>query len=147
MQEPKFTFVNIVDGKEKLEEVKLENWIWAVTYKDGNELHQFDNQRTFHRLAEIDQSKVAVWTLYQPKGKGDGHITFVLPLDKEVALIHKYRNYVFNSGQKNEKKVRIYIFGYKVKGQVPHYNFIMPDNRIVQSFGDQNPKLSSDAIK
>lgn len=126
------------EGKE--EEVKLERWIWGVIYKDGTELKQFDDQGVFHQIAEIKQSEVRVWVLFKPEGKG--RIDFLVPDDKEVALIHKYKNYVFNVGHDDEKKSKVYCFGYKVKGQAPHYNFVLPNDVIIQSFGEQDPNIS-----
>ncbi len=124
------------------EEVELEKWMWGVVYKDGTELHQFDNDGIFHRIGEVDQSKVTMFTLYQPETANDGRIDIIIPEDKEVALIHKYRNVVFNAGTPEEHRKRIYIFGYKVKGGLPHYNFVMPNGTIIQSYGDQQPQLS-----
>ncbi len=130
------------DGTIKKEEIQLEDWIWGVVYKDGSELHQFQNDGKFNQIVSIDQAKVKMWTLYQPKGKGSGRIDIFIPEDKEVALIHKYRHYVFNANTQYEKKYKIYIFGYKIKGQQPHYNFILPNGTIIQTVGEQNPQLS-----
>ena len=146
MDTKKWYFTNPDTGNR--EEVELENWIWGAVYTDGTELHQFDDNGVFHRIGEIDQSKVSMFVLYQPEGKGDGRIDFIVPKDedgnlKEVALIHKYRNIVFQAGTAEETRRRIYIFGYKVKGQSPHYNFVMPNGTIVQSNGDQQPQLAA----
>lgn len=134
----KWTFT---DEEGVKHEVSLEKWIWGVVYKDGTELHQFDDNGVFHQIQEINQSEVAMWTLYEPKG--NGRIDFVLPEEKEVALIHKYRNFIFNAASDTERRARVYVFGYKVKGGLPHYNFVMPNGTIIQSYGDQTPKLST----
>lgn len=149
----KWTYKNPDTGKD--ENVVLENWIWGALYEDGTEFHQFTNDGIFHRIGEIDQSKVKMWTLYQPEGKGDGRIDFIMPREdvpedapkgtvgalKECALIHKYRNIVFNAGTPQEVRHRIIIFGFKIKGQKSFYNFILPNGNIVQSV-DENPKIS-----
>ena len=140
MDNQKWTCTNPDTGEK--EEVALEKWIWGVVYKDGTELHQFADGGVFNRIGTIDQSKVAMFTLYNPEGHGDGRIDILIPADKEVALIHKYRNVVFNAGSPEETRRRIYIFGYKVKGGLPHYNFVMPNGTIVQSYGEQQPKLA-----
>ena len=144
MDTNKWTYTNPDTGKT--EEVELENWIWGAVYKDGTELHQFDDNGNFHRIAELDQKQVVMWVLYQPKGKGDGRIDFVVPKEedgelKEVALIHKYRNIVFNAGTPEEKRERVIIFGFKLKGQKSFYNFVLPNGNIVQST-DENPQIS-----
>ena len=126
------------------EEVALERWVWAVLYKDGTELHQFDDNGVFHQFKEIDVENVRLWVLYQPLG--NGRIDFVVPEGKEVSLIHKYRNFIFAAGSPNETRQRAYMFGYKVKGGQPHYNFVMPDDRIVQSYGEDQPKLTEMGI-
>ena len=142
MENKKWTFKN--PDTKKIEEVILENWIWGAVYEDGTEFHQFDDNGNFHRIGEIEQSKVVMWVLYQPKG--DGRIDFVVPREedgklKEVALIHKYRNIVLEAGTPRETRHRIYIFGYKLKGQKSFYNYVMPSGTIVQSTED-NPALS-----
>ena len=139
MDNQKWTFTN--PDTDELEEVMLEKWAWGVVYKDGTEFHQFDNDFNFHRIGEIDQSQVKMFTLYQPKG--EGRIDIFIPEDKEVSLIHKYRNIVFNAGTSEETRKRVYIFGYKVKGGQPHYNFVMPNGTIVQSYGEQQPQLAA----
>lgn len=125
------------------EEVALENWIWAVQYEDGSELHQFDDQGRFHQIREIEQARARLWVLYQPQGKGDGRIDIVIPQGKEVDLIHKYRNIVFEAATPGEYRERVYVFGYKVKGCLPHYNFILPSGLIIQSYGEDHPKLGT----
>lgn len=136
----KWTYQNKETGAT--EEVELERWMWGVLYKDGTELHQFDNAGIFHRIAEVDQSKVALWCLYQPGADKRGRIDFVVPEGKEVALIHKYRHFILNAGTKEETRKKVYIFGYKVKGGLPHLNFVLPDDRIVQSYGETEPILT-----
>lgn len=126
------------DGKT--EEVELERWIWAVLYKDGTELHQFDDSGVFHQIGEVDQSQAKLWVLYQPNG--DGRIDFVIPENTEVALIHKYRHFIFNAATPREYRRKAYVFGYKVKGGLAHLNFVLPDDRIVQSYGEEQPKLT-----
>lgn len=136
MDTKKWNFTNPNTGEN--EEVALEKWIWGAVYEDGTELHQFDDNGIFHRIGEVDQSKVNMWVLYQPKG--DGRIDFIIPQEKdgklkECSLIHKYRNTVFNAGTPEEIRKRVYIFGYKIKGCLPHYNFILPNDKIIQTYG------------
>lgn len=149
MDTKKWNFTNPDTGE--LEQVPLERWIWGAVYEDGTEMHQFDDNGVFHRIAEIDQSKVVMWVLYQPQGMGDGRIDFIVPTEedgtrKECALIHKYRNIIFAANTPEERRERIYIFGFKLKGQKSFYNYVMPNGTIVQST-DENPKLSHLAQK
>ena len=113
--------------------VDLERWVWGVIYDDGTELHQFMADGTFHRLAEIDQKRVRLWVLYKPSNPNQ-RIDIIIPKDEGVRLIHKYKNtrpYYLNTF------VRTYMFGYRTgKNESDyryHFNFILPDDRIVQS--------------
>jgi len=47
-------------------------------------------------------------------------------------IIYKYKHYIFNEGTKAEYRAMIYEVGYKLDGRY-HYNFILPDDNIVQS--------------
>lgn len=144
METKKYNFTNPAG---EVIQIDLERWIWGVVFKDGTEMHQFTDEGVFHQIGEVDQSQVTMFTLYQPEGMGDGRIDFIVPVDeetgelKEVSLIHKYRNIVFDAATPEEKRHRIYIFGWKLKGQTPIYNFVLPNDTIVQST-DQNPKIS-----
>ena len=121
------------DGK--LEEVPVERWAWGVVNKDGSEMHQFDAQGIFHQVGEIVQENVRLWVLYKV-GPENKRIDINLPAG--ARLIHKYKRYVFNAAELNdgdkskEKRVTVYVFGYKV-GDRFHFNYILPDDRIVQS--------------
>lgn len=126
----------------KSEEVALERWVWGVVYADGTELHQFDGNGVFHRIGEVDQDRVSLFVLYKSNDIRK-RIDIVVP--EGARLIHKYRNYVFNAGTEQESKVRVYVFGYK-HGSRYYYNFVLPDDRIVQSCDDQ-VKLTNFAVK
>jgi len=149
MDTKKWKYTNPDTGET--EEVALERWIWGAVFEDGTEMHQFDDNGIFHRIGEIEQSKVVMWVLYQPQGMGDGRIDFIVPREedgslKEVALIHKYRNFIFAAGSPEETRVRAYVFGFKLKGQKSLYNFVMPNGTIVQST-EENPALSKFVLK
>lgn len=131
----KYKFIR--DGVE--EEVPVERWVWGVVYKDNSELHQYDKEGIFHQLKEIDQDNVKLWVLYKV-GEENKRIDIVLP--EGAKLIHKYKRYVFNSASLNggdksaEKLVTVYVIGYKTNEGASHYNYVLPDDRIVQSNGD-----------
>lgn len=114
------------------EEVPVERWAWGVVYKDGREFHQFAKDGTFHQVGEIEQEHVKLWVLYKT-GTENKRIDILLPDGAKV--IHKYRNYIFNASTDAETQKRVYIFGYKL-GDKCFYNFVLPDDRIVQSCED-----------
>lgn len=133
MDTEKKWYLTKADG-EKIE-ATVESWAWGVVYNDGTEFHQYDGNGVFHQIGEIKQEDVKLWVLYKV-GPENKRIDIVLP--KGAKLIHKYKRYVFNSAQLNggdtsaEVKKTIHVFGYKL-GKHSHFNFILPDDRIVQS--------------
>lgn len=133
MSERKWVFIR--NSIEK-EEVSLERWVWGVLYNDGTELHQFDDKGVFHQIGEIEQDKVVMFTMYKPAGTGDtkrDRIDLLIP--KGGKIIHKYRNVHAHYFKDPNQFARVYMFGYKL-GEHYHYNFILPDDRIVQSTYD-----------
>lgn len=118
------------------EEVQPERWQWRTVYDDGTELKQFGDDGVFHRIGEVDQDRTILFMAFKP-GNPAKRIDILLP--RGARLIHKYRNFVFDFGGE-EKHIKVYIFGYK-HGDHYHYNFILPDDRIVQGI-DENPKLT-----
>ena len=142
MDEKKWVFKRQVDGKEVEENVMLENWAWMVSYKDGTHLQQFDDKGIFHQVGEIKQENVLLWSLYQTNGQN--RIDLIIPQDKEVVLIHKYKNYISSADE--TKSARVVCFGYKAKGQTAHYNFILPNDMIIQTIGDQDPNIGDLAL-
>lgn len=128
----KFRFIDPETKEESM--VDLEKWCWGVVYKDDTELHQFNSDGSFHQLKEIDQSKIKLWVLHKP-GDPNKRIDIVLP--EGARIIHKYRNikpYYLDCF------VKVYMFGYRTgkneKDFKYHYNFILPDDRIIQSAVD-----------
>ncbi len=93
----------------------------------SDELHQFAQDGTFHRIGEVDQERVKLFVLYNSSDPQRKRIDLIVT--DGMKLIHKYRNvkpfYM-------EKFVKVYMFGYKL-GNNYHYNFVLPDDRIIQS--------------
>ncbi len=113
--------------------VEGERWQWCVIYDDDTELRQFSNDGQFHQIGEIEQDRIKLAVLYKPD-EPTKRIDIVW--QKGMKLIHKYRNvkpfYM-------DKFVRVYMFGYRagVKDKYSyHYNFILPDDRIIMSNKD-----------
>lgn len=109
-------------GKEK---ISVERWVWGVLYKDGIELHQFEHG-LFRQIKEIDWDSVKLFSMYKfdnPRKRID------LVVSPEMQLFHFYRNIkpFYMDGF-----VRVYVFGYKIKGSnTAVYHFILPDDRVV----------------
>lgn len=111
------------------EEIQLEDWIWEATYEDGTLLRQFDSNGVFHKFNEIEQSRVAQWTLKHVQTGGT--INILVPEGSK--LIHMYKRFRYDHGGPNERRGTVYVFGYQKKGQTPHYNYILPDGRVYQT--------------
>lgn len=119
-----------VDGKET--EVALERWVWIVVYKDNTVLSQFGEDGIFHQIGEIEQDRVARAMLAKTDDRSQ---VIEIPWEDGMRIIHKYRNIVFNALSPEERRVRVYIFGWK-KGQEHVYIFVLPDDRIIISHTD-----------
>ena len=119
--------------KGEIENVQLEKWCWSVLYKDGTELHQFDKDGNFHRLAEINQREVVLFTMY--KAERNGRYDIIMP--ENARIIHIYKNIHAHYFENFNKTVRIYMFGYRTgkdeKDFEYHYHFILPDDRMIIS--------------
>lgn len=112
------------DGTKEL--VEPERWIWAVLYLDGTELHQFDSKGVFHRIGEVDQDRVKLFSLYKSDDMSkriDLHITDGMKLIHNYKIVKPYYRKDF---------VTVYCFGYKKKGQ-HHFLHVLPDDRIIMS--------------
>lgn len=111
-------------------EVQPERWVWGVIYKDDTELHQFGDDGIFHQIGEVKQDQIKMAVLYRYGGPLERRID--IPWRDGMKLIHKYRNIVLNAGNLQEKRIKIYIFGYKYGDQY-NLNYVLPDDRMVQS--------------
>lgn len=118
------------------EEVQVERWVWGAVYNDNTELQQFDVATgLFHSVTEVDQSKLKMFTMYATfdNDNMDRRVDIMLPEGAQV--FHFYRNTVLEAGTENEVRFKIYVFGYKYKGAT-HYNFILPNDKLIQSVED-----------
>jgi len=114
------------------EDVKLERWAWGVVYKNGSELHQFDAQGIFHQVKEIAWEDVALFCIFKPEGADTERIDIVVQPEMQMFYYYTNTNAWYN-GLNNFS--HIYTYGWKDKGEGGRvvYNFILPDDRIVQS--------------
>lgn len=108
--------------------VEPERWVWGVLYRNGTELHQFDETGRFHPFSDIQQMSVAQFTLY-PRGQGNA-VHFLIP--KGAELIHRYRNVVLEMGRPNEVRARVYVFGYCLEAKYC-LAYVMPDDVVIFS--------------
>ena len=111
------------------EAIVPEEWQWQAVYKDGTFLKQFDDSGAFHQVGEIQQENLVSAKLV------NGGKKIIIPFCKGMKLIHRYRNYVFDAGTENERKARVYVWGWKL-GSVHSYMFILPDDTIVHAPDD-----------
>jgi len=110
-------------------EVKPERWVWGVIYKNDTELHQFGDDGIFHRIGEIDQDQVKMFTMYR---YDDMTKRIDMPWQEGMKLIHKYINFHSAEWEDLQQTKKIYVIGYKI-GENHHYTMILPDDRIIIS--------------
>ena len=128
------TYIFTRENGEK-EEIQPERWGWAVIYNDGAELGQFEGDPLlvtgiFHQFKEIDQGKVKAFLMVK---QGEG--VRILLTAPGARLFHLYRNIALNVGAPDERRLRVYVFGYKKDGRVA-YHYILPDDRLLISDTD-----------
>jgi len=114
------------DGREI--EATLERWGWGVVYKDKTELRQFGDDGVFHQFAEIKQDELEMFVMMMTDGSEKR-------IDMAVTgkqIFHFYHNIVLNMLTPEQRKIRVYCFGWKDKETgATSYNFILPDDRVV----------------
>jgi hypothetical protein len=116
--------------------VPIEKWVWAVVYKDGTELHQYDiHTKLFHSITEVDLGNVEMLTMYCTYDNENMEKRLDLIVPEGAKIFHFYRQTVLEHGTENETKFTIYVFGYKRDGKA-HYNYILPNDKVVQSGED-----------
>lgn len=112
--------------------VELEKWAWGVTYKDGSELKQFDDNGNFHQFAEINQDEVKMFTMYKTDPNENARFDIIC---EDVQYFHFYRNFMLENAT---VKIKVYVFGWKDKKTgACSYNYIFPDDRILSSNSDR----------
>ena len=104
--------------------VPSEKWQWIAHYSDGTSLMQFDMKGVFHQFKEIEQDKLARFSMVN----NEQHFELLFP--KGAKLIHFYRNTIFEMGTPNEARIRLYCFGYEVE-RVTVLLVIMPDGHLI----------------
>lgn len=95
---------------DRYDEVTPERWAWVALYSDNTFLEQFDRNGFFHKLQEVDQSRLAAFQMVNLTGLKPPVMIYWKPGRK---LIHFYRNIALNVGTPEEVHVRLYCFGYE----------------------------------
>lgn len=113
-------------GEVTIEDVPLRRWVWAATYQDGTELHQYGDDGNFHQIGEIDQKKMRFFTLYRsdnPQKRID------MPINPGMKVFLTYKRV---KAYYLEDEVTVYCLGFKA-GAHHTFFFILPDDRIIIS--------------
>lgn len=94
--------VEMVDG---------EPWFWVAYYHDGGMLSQFDAEtRTFHRFAEIDLERLAVFEVRRPV---EGPSAFSIRISPGMRPIFFKRHQRLYVGTPHERHDVLFCFGYQ----------------------------------
>lgn len=139
-----YIFTNKKTGE--VEKVVPERWGWGVLYKpteeqiklaqvnhtepERDELHQFSSDGTFHQFSEVDQDRVQLFVVYRLDNPS-----------KRIDIV-KQEGEVFFAKYRNVKPfycdyfVRVYMFGVKKPDGTYQNNFILPDDRLIQTSKD-----------
>lgn len=116
------------DGETK-EMPNNERWNWGVQYENGEELHQFGNDDWFHSITEVEQDRVALFSMYKPDDMSKRHD---LVVTEDMQLFHFYRHTHAHYFKNTNDTVKVYVYGFK-KDSVASYHFILPDDRLIVS--------------
>ena len=90
---------------------------------------QFDEFGVFHQLHELEGKSVELFSLVNTWER-DRRIDILIP--DGAVIVHKYRNFIFNANTPEERRERVYIIGFR-KGEEGHYNFVLPNEQIIQA--------------
>lgn len=105
--------------------IPKEEWYWIAEYQDGT-LKQFGDDGKFHKFSEIDQTKLRVFRMVSDTNPNH----FTLLFTSGMKLIHFYKNFVKDISTDKEERIRMYCFGYEIKGQSMMV-VIPPTNEII----------------
>lgn len=92
-------------------------------------IQQFAEDGTFNGIEAVEQDRVSLFVLYRLDDPSK-RIDLVVP--RGVRLIHKYRKV---RPYYMQEFLTVYVFGYQI-GDIYHYNYVLPDDRIVQGVAD-----------
>lgn len=125
-----------LDGK--VEVVELERWIWTAVLDDEVEIVQFDQSGTFHRIGELDLSRVKRFSMVNTD---DVRKQISIALEPYMQPFHFYRHTVLAANKPEETRLKTYVFGFKdLRSNESIYYYILPDDRlIVTADRDFNP--------
>lgn len=123
-------------GKSTPEAIEQLRWdyqplIHTPVEPEMDEIHQFDDVAgQYHQIKEIDQSRpILMFSMYKPGT--DQRIDLVMP--EGAKIYHKYVNVVLSAATAEESRYRVYCFGFGKPDGKGFFNYIMPDDTIVQA--------------
>lgn len=111
----------------QIETVEPERWQWRAIQNSGQEIFQFDKDFKFHQIKEIDSTAPFLFILYKP-GSTTAPIKILIDPSKRK-LIYLYKRTVLNAGEENERKITLYVAGYR-ENHTDHLFVVMPDDSI-----------------
>lgn len=126
-----YTFTN---KEGVVEQVETERWQWGVVYLDGKEFRQFDSDtQKFHQFKEISKAKVSMFVMSCP----ELNKRIDLVVTPNMQLFHFYRQMFLEHGTEDERRVKVYVYGWKdTDTGATTYNYIMPDDRVLTANHD-----------
>lgn len=123
---PDYKFYRESSGQTEI--VQPERWKWVARYNDGTTLHQFDDRDfSFHQFREIQQDKLHSFVM---ESENPEKAPIILMWEQGRKLIHFYSVICIDFGGPNERRYRVYCFGYEEPGHKVIF-MIMPDDGIV----------------
>lgn len=100
---------------------------------EQGELHQFQEDGSFHQFAEINQDEVELFSMFR---LDDMSQRFDM-LTQGKQIFHFYRHTIFSAATPEERRAKVYCFGWKDKETgATAYHYILPNDRLVISDKD-----------
>lgn len=110
-----------------------EQYSWKAVYEDGTSLFQYDDDSMeFHQFAEIDQSKLHLFQIFNSSNQADGDIpvTTIIFNPACMKLIHFYKRYTMAMLTPEEQKFTMTVIGYETSnGKV--FSVITPQGEVI----------------
>jgi hypothetical protein len=121
---------------DSYEVVEPEMWRWRANYDDGTFIEQFDSFDRFHRIEEIDSTRLQVFLMQNTEtGK-----TISIKFPTGATPMHFY----VRGGQVGDPRssYTIYVFGYELQAQKT-LMAILPDGNVAHINDPEDIKLLS----
>lgn len=116
------------DERGERQEVTPERWGWMFIMMEGEPFKQFGDDGSFHRFAEARPKEAVAFVMYN---LSDETKRVEMPLTETMKPFHFYRNFVLEAGTEQERRVRVYCFGWREKKEGSVFFYVLPDDRIL----------------